>query len=106
MLAVLTRPLPRRRIRAAMIAAGLLPPLLVTIYYLVTLSMDPFEGAWYLLMLVTGHSVGVATTMVACVMLAALCGAIEIVARIPDEPEPERPEPERPGPKPSNEPLG
>ena len=93
MLCVLTRPVPRRRIRAAMVAIGVLPPLLVAIYYLAALSMNPLEGAWYLLMLVTGHSVGLATTLVACLMLAVLCGTIEIAARVPDEPGPERPEP-------------
>jgi hypothetical protein len=92
MLAVLTRPVPRRRTRAAMIAVGVVPPLLVAIYYLVALSMDPLEGAWYLLLLVTGHSVGLATTLVACVMLGVLCGTIEIAARVPDEPKPEAPE--------------
>jgi hypothetical protein len=92
MLAVLTRPVPRRRTRAAMIAIGVVPPLLAAIYYLVALSMDPLEGAWYLLLLVTGHSVGLATTLVACVMLGVLCGTIEIAARVPDEPKPEAPE--------------
>jgi len=91
MLAVLTRPVPRRRIRGVMIAIGLVPPVLVAIYYLVALSLDPVEGAWYLLMLVTGHSIGLVTALVGCVMLAVLCGTIEIVARVPDEAEPERP---------------
>jgi hypothetical protein len=91
MLAVLSRPVPRRRIRAAMIAIGVVAPLLVAIYYLVALSIDPLEGAWYLLMLVTGHSVGLATTLLSCVILGVLCGTIEIVARVPDEVEPERP---------------
>lgn len=94
MLAVLTRPVPRRRTRVVMIALGAVPALLVALYYLVTLSMDPLEGAWYLLLLVTGHSVGLVTTLVACVMLGVLCGTIEIAARVPDEPnEVERREP-------------
>jgi hypothetical protein len=95
MLAVLTRPLPQRRLRVAMIAIGVLPPLLVALYYLVALSLNPLEGAWYLLLLVTGHSVGLATTLLACVMLGVLCGTIEIVARVGDEPEAE---PSEPGP--------
>jgi hypothetical protein len=86
MLVVLTRPVPRRRVRAVMIAIGVVPALLVALYYLVALSMNPLEGAWYLLMLVTGHSVGLATTLVACVMLGVLGGTIEIAARVPDEP--------------------
>jgi hypothetical protein len=96
MLAVLIRPVPRRRTRIVMIVLGLVPALLVTLYYLVTLSMDPLEGAWYLLLLVTGHSVGLVTTLVACVMLGVLGGAAEIVLRVPDEPEEERPR--EPGP--------
>jgi hypothetical protein len=96
MLAVLTRPVPRRRTRVVMIALGAVPALLVALYYLVTLSMDPLEGAWYLLLLVTGHSVGLVTTLVACVMLGVLCGTAEIVLRVPDEPEEEMPR--EPGP--------
>ena len=96
MLAVLMRPVPRRRTRIVMIVLGLVPALLVTLYYLVTLSMDPLEGAWYLLLLVTGHSVGLMTTLVACVMLGVLGGTAEIVLRVPDEREEERPR--EPGP--------
>lgn len=96
MLAVLMRPVPRRRTRIVMIVLGLVPAILVTLYYLVTLSMDPLEGAWYLLLLVTGHSVGVVTTLVACVMLGVLGGTAEIVLRVPDEAEEERPR--EPGP--------
>ena len=96
MLAVLMRPVPRRRTRIVMIVLGLVPALLVTLYYLVTLSMDPLEGAWYLLLLVTGHSVGLVTTLVACVMLGVLGGTAEIVLRVPDEAEEERPR--EPGP--------
>ena len=96
MLAVLMRPVPRRRTRIVMIVLGLVPALLVTLYYLVTLSMDPLEGAWYLLLLVTGHSVGLVTNLVACVMLGVLGGTAEIVLRVPDEREEERPR--EPGP--------
>jgi hypothetical protein len=92
MLAVLSRPLPPRRARAVMIAIGAVPALLVGVYYLVALSMNPLEGAWYLLMLVTGHSVGVVTTLVACVMLGVFCAAVEIAARLPGEPKVEEPE--------------
>jgi hypothetical protein len=96
MLAVLMRPVPRRRTRIVMIVLGLVPAILVTLYYLVTLSMDPLEGAWYLLLLVTGHSVGLVTTLVACVMLGVLGGTAEIVLCVPDEAEEERPR--EPGP--------
>ena len=93
MLAVLIRPPPRRRARLLMLAAGLVPALVVAVYYLVDLSMNPLEGAWYLLMLVTGHSVGLGTVLVGCLLLAVAGGLTEIVVRLPDEPEEEPPEP-------------
>jgi hypothetical protein len=84
MLLALTRPLPGRRVRFALIAVGLTPPLLVAIYYMFALSVDPLSGVWYLLMLVTGHSVGLLTSLIACVMLAAACATIETALRWPD----------------------
>jgi hypothetical protein len=48
------------------------------------LSVDPLSGLWYLLMLVTGHSVGIVTSLIACVMLAALCATVETSLRWPD----------------------
>ena len=58
MLTVLTRPMPPRRLRAVLIGVGVAPAALVAIYYMFALSVDPLHGAWYLLMLLTGHSVG------------------------------------------------
>jgi hypothetical protein len=84
MLLALTRPLPDRRVRAALIAVGILPALLVAIYYMFALSVDPLSGLWYLLMLVTGHSVGIVASLIACVMLAALCATLETSLRWPD----------------------
>jgi hypothetical protein len=84
MLLALTRPLPPRRARIALIAVGAAPALLVAVYYLFALSLDPLEGTWYLLMLVTGHSVGVLTSLIGCVMLAAACAITEAAVRWPD----------------------
>jgi hypothetical protein len=84
MLLALTRPLPDRRVRAALIAVGILPALLVAIYFMFALSVDPLSGLWYLLMLVTGQSVGILTSLIACVMLAALCATVEASLRWPD----------------------
>jgi hypothetical protein len=93
---LLGRP-PRRRVRALMLALGALPPLLVAIYYLFALSIDPVAGAWYLLLLVTGHTVAPALTFIGCVMLGALCAAAELVYRQPaPPPEPEESPPEGP----------
>jgi hypothetical protein len=77
---------PRRRVRGLLLALGALPALLVAVYYLFALSMDPLSGAWYLLLLVTGHSVGLLTALVACVMLGVLLAAAELVYRSPVEP--------------------
>ena len=84
MLLALTRPLPPRRGRAVLIAIGVAPAVLAAIYYMFALSVDPLSGLWYLLMLVTGHSVGIVTSLIACVMLAAACATVETAVRWPD----------------------
>ena len=94
--AVLLKGPPPRRVRALLLALGALPPLLVAAYYLFALSMDPLAGAWYLLMLVTGHTVGPGMAFVACVMLGTLCAAAELVYRQPAPPPEEESQPEGP----------
>jgi hypothetical protein len=84
MLLALTRPLPGRRVRFALIVVGLIPALLVAVYYMFALSIDPLSGVWYVLMLVTGHSVGLLTSLIACLMLAAACATVETALRWPD----------------------
>jgi hypothetical protein len=95
LLALLSGDARPRRLRAILLALGALPPLLVTIYYLFALSMGPIAAVWYLLMLVTGHVVGLLTALAGCVMLGALCAAIELVRRMPSarvsEPQPQGP---------------
>jgi hypothetical protein len=86
MLAVLSSAQPRRRVRALLLALGALPVVLVAVYYLLALSMNPLSGAWYLLMLVTGHSVTLATSLIGCLMLGILGAAAELVARSPARP--------------------
>jgi hypothetical protein len=81
MLTVLARPMPPPRLRAVFVAVGLAPVLLVAVYYMFALSLNPLEAAWYLLMLVTGHSVGLVTSLIACVLLAAACATAEIAWR-------------------------
>ena len=95
MLAVLTRPPPPRRGRLAMLAAGLVLPLLVGLYYLFALDLDPLAGLWYLVMLVTGHSLGFGLALVGCLLLGVVCATTELAWRIP---EPEPPTPEELGP--------
>jgi hypothetical protein len=94
--AVLLKGPPPRRVRALLLALGALAPLLVTVYYLFALSMDPVAGAWYLLLLVTGHTVAPGTAFVGCVMLGTLCAAAELVYRQPAAPPEEESSPEGP----------
>jgi hypothetical protein len=90
LLATLAGTLPRRRVRALMVAAGVVPALLVVVYHLFVLHIDPLSGAWYLLLLVTGHVVGPVSALIGCVWLAALCAALAVVraTRDPEAPEP------------------
>ncbi|MGH2763745.1 MAG: hypothetical protein ACRDLD_14395 [Thermoleophilaceae bacterium] len=92
LLALLVGGPPPRRLRAALLALGALPPLLVTAYYLFALSIDPLSGAWYLLMLVTGDGIGLVTAFVGCLMLGGLGAAGELMWRSPAPP----PEEQRP----------
>ena len=95
LLAMLPGGHPRRRVRLLLLGLGVLPPLLVATYHLFALSMDPLAGAWYLLLLVTGHSVGLMTAFIACLMLGALGAATELVYRSPlwrvEDPQPDGP---------------
>jgi hypothetical protein len=86
MLATLVQPRPPARARLLLIAGGLLPPLLVAVYYLVQLSIDPLSGAWYLVLLATGHSVGLITSLIACVLLGALASVVSISRAAGEEP--------------------
>ena len=70
-LTALTRPAPPRRARALLVALGALPGALVWLYYLFALSLDPLESLWYLLLLVTGHTLGLATALIGCLWLGA-----------------------------------
>jgi hypothetical protein len=88
-LATLVDPGPPRRARMVMIAAGLLLPALLVVYVLVSLSLDPVSGAWYLMLLVTGGHVGVSTTLV----WAALAGVLGSVIAIARSARPGREEP-------------
>ncbi|MFN2616661.1 MAG: hypothetical protein ABR581_05990 [Thermoleophilaceae bacterium] len=77
LLAMLVEPAPPRRARMIGVAAGALLPLLVAIHYLFAFSLNPISGAWYLLLLVTGHSVGLITTLIGCVLVGTFAAALE-----------------------------
>ena len=77
-LATLVDPGPPLRARLLMVAGGLLLPLLLAVYELISLSLDPLSGAWYLFLLVTGGHIGMATTL----LWAALAGVLGSVLAI------------------------
>jgi len=80
LLGTLFDPPPPRRARFAMVVGGLLLPVLLVVYYLLALSLDPLSGAWYLLLLVTGGHVSLASALIAC-LLGGVLGAVIAVAR-------------------------
>ncbi len=97
-LATLVDPLPRRRVRAGLIAGGLLLPALLAIYQLFVLGVDPLGGAWYLLLLVLGGHVGLASVAVGAVFAAVLASVVAIARRPSAGDEREIPAPTTRGP--------
>jgi hypothetical protein len=82
---------PARGAGLGLIALGLLVPLLIALSVMTRLSLGPISGLWYGFLLVTGHHVGLYTTLLGALLLACLAAAVRIaVARRPPPPtEPE-----------------
>jgi hypothetical protein len=70
---------------------GAAPILLVALYYMLRLSLNPLEGAWYLLLLVTGGQVGLITAALGALFLG-LFGSIVSIAARRSEPEVDEPD--------------
>ncbi|HEY1359729.1 MAG TPA: hypothetical protein VGF21_15610 [Thermoleophilaceae bacterium] len=88
MLATLSKPRPPRRARLVLVGIGVVPPLLVALYWLLALRLDPLSGAWYLLLLVTGGAVGLPAVLVGCVLLAAFVVVVSAARSGADEEAP------------------
>jgi len=80
MLAATAEVATRRWVGAALVAGGLVPPLLAAVYYLQQLSLGPVEGLWYLFLLVTGGQVGLPGTLWGCLVLGTLASVVSLVA--------------------------
>ena len=65
---------------------GVLPPAIVALHWMLALSVDPLSAAWYLVLLVTGGSVGALTALLGCVWLAMLVVVAGIARAGADEP--------------------
>ncbi len=95
MLATLVDPPPGRRTRMAMVAGGLVLPLLLVVYQLLVLGLNPLAGAWYLLLLVTGGHIGLISSLLGCLFAGVLTGVVAVARSQP----PEAPRPPREVPK-------
>jgi hypothetical protein len=88
MLATLIDPPPARRVRFGLIAAGLVLPVLLALYQLFVLGLNPLAGAWYLLLLVLGGQVGIGSVAVAALFTAVFGSVVAIARRSGDAPGP------------------
>ena len=95
MLATLVDPAPGKRTRLAMVAGGLVLPVLLVIYQLLVLGLNPLAGAWYLLLLVTGGHISVVSSLLGCLFVGILGGVVAVARSTP----PEAPRPPREVPK-------
>jgi len=80
LLSALIDPPPPLRARVAAVLGGLLLPVLLAVYDLATLDLDPLGGAWYLFLLVTGGHVSVASALAGCVLAGVLSSLVSILA--------------------------
>lgn len=91
LLAVLVEPAPPPRARLALIAGGLVLPLLLVLYQLLLLGTDPIGGAWYLLLLLVGGQVGLWSAVIGAAFVAALASVLKIARRRGGDVEPPPP---------------
>ena len=99
MLATLVDPPPGRRARLLMVAGGLVLPVLLAIYQLLVLGLNPLAGAWYLLLLVTGGHIGLVSSLLGCLFAGVLGGVVAVALSEPLEaPRPPREVPKVRGP--------
>jgi hypothetical protein len=77
MLATQTEVRPRTAL--ILVGVGLLPALILAVYYLVRLGLDPLHGLWYLSLLTTGGAIGFPTAVLGCVLLGIFMSVLAIV---------------------------
>jgi hypothetical protein len=87
----------RGPITPALVAIGLLPLVIVVLFYMSKLSLNPLEGLWYVFLLVTSGSVGIAAAVFSCAFVAVFgCLLSILVSRARRPPVARVDEPERP----------
>ena len=92
MLAMLSGITLRARSAVAVVAAGLLPPLVAAVVYLDRLGLDPLEGVWYVWLLSTGHAISPITTLLGCLFAGIAATAFTLIAARAATPPPLEPE--------------
>jgi hypothetical protein len=83
---------PARPAGLGLLALGLVVPLAIGLAIMERLSLGPVSGLWYGFLLVTGHHVGLYTSLVGAVLLTCLAAAIRIT--LARRPPPREREPE------------
>jgi len=97
LLAAMARIPERGPLPVVLVVLGLLPLAVVVLYYMSRLSLNPLEGLWYLFLLVTSGSVGVAAALFSCVFAGVFgCLVTILVARARRPPAARVEQPERP----------
>ena len=81
LLSALIDPPPPLRVRIVVVVGGLVLPILLAVYDLAILDLDPLGGAWYLFLLVTGGHVSLAGALAGCV-LAGVLGSLVSILRV------------------------
>jgi hypothetical protein len=87
----------RGPVPALLVAVGLLPLVVVVLFYMSKLSLNPVEGLWYVFLLVTSGSIGVAAALFSCVFIGVFACLVSIlVSRARRPPAAKDIEPRRP----------
>lgn len=82
----------RPRTAAVLVTLGVLPWIVLAIFYLVRLDLDPLHGLWYLTLLVTGADIGLPTALLGCALLGIFASVVAVVrARAKEWTPPEAP---------------
>lgn len=79
----------RAPVAAALFVAGLAPPVLVALYYALTLGLGPVGAAWNAVLLIAGGQVGVVFVLEGCVAIACAVSVAAIAVRAARQPRPE-----------------
>ena len=75
-----------RRGALGLIAGGLLPFVLLALFYALRFDLGPLEGIYYAYLLVTGHQVEVVATLLACVLAGTFVALLTLALARPAAP--------------------